>query len=220
MTVGCLKATFGVAAVSVMLSSCGAAQDIDSCAPLGESYLQDADFELERLDGKSLHWRSKQHAGEPSFETDISNGVLTIRKIGTQPWLLYWQRLQSDEFAGKRLAFSAEMKLDEASTDSQRVQPPARLSLKALSKDKKELRRFYLDFSPKPGMTDWQPIQMVVNLPPRATIVVLGFLVQADGALLIRNPSFSEVDRSSVACKRMLTPRYVRPSQGGPSGLG
>lgn len=219
MTVVRLKAIVGAAAVSTLLSSYGAAQDTDVCAPLGESYLQDADFELERLDGKSVHWRLKQHAGEPSFETDINDGVLTIRKIGTQPWLVYWQRLKGNEFAGKRMAFSAEMKWDKPETDTRGVQSQARLNLIAFAKDNKILKRFNLAYHPNPDKSGWQPLQMVVKLPPKTNFIDLGFVHEADGVLLIRNPSFYLVDASSAACKQMLTPGQNRLNNEGPSGL-
>ena len=66
------------------------------------------------------HWNIGQHAqGKAkghSYEFSSSDGVLTIRRVGAEPWGMVAQDFKVDEYIGKRLRLSMEVsgELDES----------------------------------------------------------------------------------------------------------
>ncbi|MCB1848501.1 MAG: hypothetical protein KDI04_14295, partial [Halieaceae bacterium] len=93
---------------ALALGACGPVPGVDPCVLEEGNYLQDADFALEAQSSRSKHWTGIQHTGEKSFAVAIADGVLSIDKVGSQPWFLYRQRLPAAELAGQRVVFSAE----------------------------------------------------------------------------------------------------------------
>lgn len=186
-----------------MLVICEATLGDTLCALSGDNYIVNPDFSERSRSGNAKHWGGIQHAGEKSFELAIDGEELTIRKVGTQPWFLLRQRLQGQQLAGKKVAFSAEIKLD--------MRPPAiymafkmggglQLTVKSKSSNK-ILLRSTLDHEPHIGTSDWQKVQVVVRIPKKAGTVELDVLHQADGELSIRRPSFRLIDESENKCK-------------------
>jgi hypothetical protein len=195
-----ITARLPVLALAILLASCGDTTDPDVCQKLGDNLLQDADFELEKQDGRSKAWGALQHAGEKSFEYTIENGELTIEKIGTQPWGIFRQRLRTSDLNGTRMAFTAELKMD-LSPDGARIPPTGGgLNLTARSGNNRILLRSTLNHEPRIGKTDWQPVRVIVDIPETTEIIELGFLHQASGVLQVRKPSFHQVDAASPAC--------------------
>ena len=189
-------------ALAILLASCGDTTDPDVCQKLGDNLLQDADFALEKQDGRSKAWGALQHAGEKSFEYTIENGELTIEKIGTQPWGIFRQRLRTSDLDGTRMAFTAELKMD-LTPDGSGMSPTGEgggLNLTARSGNNKILLRSTLNHEPRIGKTDWQPVRVIVDIPETTEIIELGFLHQASGVLQVRKPSFHQVDAASPAC--------------------
>ena len=189
-----------------MLVFCNAASGDTLCALTGDNYITNPDFSERSRSGNAKHWGGIQHAGEKSFEVAIDGEELTIQKVGSQPWFLLRQKFQAQQLAGKKVAFSAEIKLD--------MQPPAiymafkmggglQLTVKSKSSNR-ILLRSTLDHDPHIGKSDWQKIQVVVRLPKKAGTIELDVLHQADGELSIRRPSFTLIDESARKCK--LTP--------------
>ncbi|MEH6582449.1 MAG: hypothetical protein V7754_10985 [Halioglobus sp.] len=178
----------------------------DSCAVKGENFLLDPSFTERDDHGRLAHWRSLQHAGESSFEVTIENGELTIAKTGTQPWFMFRQSIKTEQLAGKKLAFDAELKFD--------LQPPAVASMFTLggglqlaakpASSGRPLLRSSLNHEPRLGKVDWHAVQVVVQLPRRTGLIELGFAHQADGVLQIRQPTFRLVDESEQPCE--ITP--------------
>lgn len=191
----------GLLLIVLLLVSCGRQVDSLPCAATGENFLQDADFSLEAADPRSRHWSASQHAGEPSFETEIAGGVLTITKIGTQPWFILKQRIKDKRLGGSIVVYSADVKLD--------LREPKRahyfgygggLSLVARSGDGRVLVRSILEHEPSIGTFDWQSVRVLVELPESTRTVEAGFLHQADGTLSVRNPSLRRVKNPLPEC--------------------
>lgn len=203
-----MKASLQAVAI-FFLSFCQAALGGSLCALTGENFLLNADFSERSRSGNAKYWAGIQHAGEHSFARVIDGEEMRITKIGTQPWFLLRQKVKAQQLAvaGKKVAFSAEIKVD--------MQSPAifmsfkqggglQLTVKSKSSNK-ILLRSTLDHEPRLGKSDWEKVQVVVKLPKNAGAVDLDFLHQADGELSIRRPSFRLVDESEGQCK--LTPR-------------
>jgi hypothetical protein len=174
----------------------------ESCAMIGENFLLDPSFTERNDKGQLAHWKSLQHAGENSFERTIENAELTVTKIGTQPWFMFRQSIPADALADKKLAFNAELKFD--------LQPPAMASMFTLGgglmltakpgPSGRPLLRSRLNHEPRMGKHDWHPVQVVVQVPRRTRMIDLGFALQADGTLQVRQPSLRLVDESNQPC--------------------
>ena len=196
-----LRAFAFITCTSLLLSACENSADASGCVSTSDNYIQDTDFELERENRRSKHWTATQHAGEPSFEVLIEDGVLTITKTGTQPWFIYRQRLQNSEFAGARMAFSAQIKLDVAPAVRVFGRSGAGLSAVMRSGNKQILMRSSLDHEPHMGKTDWTDVELVFDIPADTDSIDLSFLHQAEGSFQVRNPSFHKVKTSSGTCQ-------------------
>jgi len=180
-----------IATSALFLVSCTTTQDKVACSVSGGNLLQDVDFSLEAKNRRSKHWGQAQHVGEVSFQTDIDNGVLTITKIGKEPWFSYRQRLKSEEFAGQKMVFSADLKLDLVAPEvDHSLGDGGWMRVVARSSTTRPIMRSPLDHEPHIGKTDWQNVQVIVDMPAQTHSVDLSFLHHADGVMQVRNPFF------------------------------
>ncbi|QIB65942.1 hypothetical protein [Kineobactrum salinum] len=146
--------------------------------------------------GRMQPWRGSQHAGEPSFETSVSNGELTIEKIGTQPWFSLAQSPAARSLRGQELLFRAELKLalDTEGLDGSSVAGGGQQVLiwgnmdPVLGGDSL-VYSSTLENEPRLGHTDWLPVTLTFRVPEDATRMRVGFVHQANGNLSIRNPA-------------------------------
>lgn len=193
------------AAAIYLLVFCEATFGSTLCAVSGDNYIVNADFSERLRSGNAKYWAGIQHAGEISFKREIDGDELRIIKMGSQPWFFLRQKVQLQQLslAGKKVAFSAEIKLD--------MQPPAiynafkvggglQLTVKSKSSNK-ILLRSTLDHEPRMGKSDWQTVQVVVRLPKKSGAIDLDILHQADGELSVRRTSLRLVDESEHRCK-------------------
>lgn len=189
------------ACAPILVGACDSNSAAVGCERTSDNYLRDADFELERENRRSKHWTATQHAGESSFEVQIQDGVLTITKTGTQPWFIYRQKLQNSEFAGARMVFSAQIKLDVTPAARAVGRSGAGLSIAMRSGNNRILMRSSLDHEPHMGLTDWTDVELVLDIPVDTDTVELAFLHQAEGRFQARKPSFHMVKTASEACQ-------------------
>ena len=64
----------------------------------------------------------------------IADGIVSIDKVGSQPWFLYRQRMRADDLAGQKIAFSAEVRLVGRATDvAEREGQPGGIKLAVLA---------------------------------------------------------------------------------------
>ena len=165
----------------------------EQCQGRGKNLLQDPQFQTVDAPRRERKWSSSEHAAGQSFKYSVSNGELLIEKTGIEPWFIMTQILSREDIPGRKVVFSAEIKLD--------MQPPAiphgfkqggGLTINAMANGKPVVRSL-MEHEPHMGTTDWQPVQVVVDLPKRIESVRLGFIHQADGSISIRKPSLQRV---------------------------
>ena len=173
--------------------------DNGQCEGQGKNLLQDPGFETIGASRRERKWFASEHAAGQSFDYSASNGELLIEKTGAEPWFILTQSIARDEIPGERVVFSAEIKLD--------MQPPAiahgfkqggGLTVTAKANGKPVVRSL-MDHEPHMGTTDWQPVQVVLELPKRVQSVRLGFIHQADGSISIRNPALKRVAKDDCS---------------------
>jgi len=190
--------------IVLLLALNGCAVNAETCRPVGPNYLKNADFAQLTASGGALHWTAVQHAGEPSFEVTYEGDEVTVNKTGTQPWLMLKQRLRETDLGGKKVALSAQIKLN--------LRPPAiyhgfkqggGLQLTATSNSSaRQLLKSTLDHMPHIGVSDWTNVQVVLKMPARVSNVEVSLLHQADGVLQVRNPSLRRIDDSDRKCRK------------------
>lgn len=135
-------------------------------------------------------WREAQHTGERSFSIEAVDGVLEIRRIATQPWLLFRQTIDDSRLSGATIRFSAELAGDLP------AEPPLHgfdhvggLYLQ-LERGKARLA----EHQPNHGQWDWQEFSYEEKVPVGVTRLRVGFVHQSGGALWVKNPSLVTLD--------------------------
>ena len=210
-----------LAAITLVLISYCSSASSDVCELVAGNLLQDPMFLERNPAGVLQYWASSQHAGEPSFELEFDSGELTIIKTGTQPWFYFRQNVEVEQLVGKKLALTAELKLDmEPQQRRQGFIVGGGIKMVARSSSlqgRKLLLRSVLDHEPHAGKTDWYPIRVVIELPKGSSTLDVGFLHQADGTLQVRNPSLQLVDESRGPCA--ISPNAILGVPQATSGL-
>lgn len=171
----------------------------EACQGKGKNLLQDPQFQTVDAPRRERRWFGSEHAAGRSFKHSVSNGELLIEKTGIEPWFIMTQSIPREDIPGKKVVFSAEIKLD--------MLPPAvahgfkqggGLTVTAKANGKPVVSSV-MDHEPHMGTTDWQPVQVVVDLPKRLDSVRFGFIHQADGSISIRNPSLQRAAKGACA---------------------
>jgi hypothetical protein len=210
-----------LAAITLGLITYCSSASSDVCELVAGNLLQDPMFIQRNPTGVFQYWASSQHAGEPSFELEFDSGELTINKTGTQPWFYFRQNIAVEQLVGKKLALTAELKLDmEPQQRRQGFVVGGGIKMVARSSSlqgRKLLLRSVLDHEPHAGKTDWYPVQVVIELPKGSSTLDVGFLHQADGTLQVRNPSLQLVDESRMPCA--ISPNAILGVPQATSGL-
>lgn len=139
-------------------------------------------------------WRARQHAGRGSFETEVAEGEVTIKRTGPEPWFTLTQQLAAEDLQGHRLLYVAELKLDLSAEDWPEVTAPGgglvltvwgTLPVAAAGERVVIDRR--MDREPTLGTTEWFTAWQTVVLPQNATKLEVGFVHRAMGTLTLRN---------------------------------
>ena len=135
-------------------------------------------------------WRTAQHAGEPSFSTKVTDGVLEIRLIATQPWMLFRQTVKDRRLSGATVRYSAELKGDLP--DEPKLHGFDHIGGLYLKVGRDKVR--LAEHDPNHDQWDWQEFSYEEVIPPGVTSVRAGFVHQSGGALWAKNPSLVIVD--------------------------
>ena len=135
-------------------------------------------------------WRMVQHIGEPSFATEVVNGDLEIRRIGTQPWMLFHQTVKDSRLSGATIRYAAELKGDLP------VDPPLHGfdHIGGLFLKLGKVRGTLAEHDPNSGQWDWRSFSIEKRVPKGVTNVQAGFVHQAGGSLWVRSPSLVILD--------------------------
>ena len=191
-----------VATGAIALSGCVAGGDASRFEPasvvadpeapetcrVSENLLVDTEFT--RQGEYSRAWRMAQHTGELSFSIDSNEGVLEIRRIATQPWMLLRQTVDDSRLSGSTLRYSAELKGDLPSEPKLHgFDHLGGLYLK-IGRD----RTLLAEHEPNADQWDWQTFSYEVQVPAGVRSVRAGFVHQSGGALWARNPSLVMLD--------------------------
>lgn len=168
-------------------------------APIAEGateLLANVDFGLS-ADGSLAEWGLTQHAGAVSYERTVSEGVLSLARVGAEPWGQISQSLPADAWAGKRLRFSVEL---SAELDL-KWGPPLQstgLSISLMGLGPSDLpmmgRRHLLTLLSDPGVpvgeTDWQRYVLEFEVPQgRELQLIAAVQLSHGGRLRMRAPS-------------------------------
>ena len=160
-----------------------------------ENLLANVDFGSSAPSANLRPWSSGQHAGEKSFSTRVDNDVLTIDRIGTQPWFRFSQTPQAMKLRGASMVFRSEIRL-ALDTDSPRLgfDPGGGLQVLVwgdpdpITGGDRLVFDSTMAHEPRLGTTDWMEVSVAFTVPPTATRMRVGFVHQANGSMQVRNP--------------------------------
>lgn len=210
--------------LALVLSACGprAEQEEQSksqgaCTPRGENLIGDKAFATLFAQRSEQQWQSSEHAAGGTYEPSVTDGVLSIRKIGSEPWFLVAQSVDAKVLAGNTLAFSAELKLDlHEPKHAHGFDYGGGLSVMA-RRGGKVVVNSTMEHEPNFGVHDWQPVEVIFKLPRNSTYMRLGFVHQAGGSIAVRNPALYVMDPD---CPVTVGERKPPAQPGRPSALG
>jgi len=179
---------------ALLLTACGRGSDNrTSCDYTSGNLLADPGFSTLGEPHRSRAWHYSQHAGDKAFEYSASDGILTFERVGSESWGLLTQRVETDEIEGKRVEYSAELKLDlSVPTDTHGFGYGGGLSLLARANNR-VLLDSSLDHEPHMGVHDWQAVSIITEVPKGTNFLRVGFLHQAGGKYQARNPALRTV---------------------------
>lgn len=183
------RVTINVAVTLVLLlTGCSPDPKPLACESVGENYLQDASFEKIFLPPRDRHWQIAQHGSSGSFEFEVAEGVLEIRRIGHEPWFLFRQKLSARDLAGKQVMFGVDLKLDP---------PPSEKALHSKHASGMKIRvtpriqgpqRSTFEPDSTNGVAAWQAQYIVLDLPEDLRSIQFDLIHQTKGTMQVRNP--------------------------------
>ena len=153
-----------------------------------ENLLVDTDFTREGDYARA--WRMAQHTGELSFSTEANEGVLELRRIAMEPWMLMRQTVKDSRLSGATILFTAELKGDLPSKPTLHgFDHIGGLYLK-VGRGKVRLA----EHEPNAEQWDWQTFYYEEEIPEGITSLRAGFVHQSGGVLWAKNPSLVILD--------------------------
>lgn len=159
----------------------------DACSG-GENLLRDIRFESLTLPRAQRQWLSSQHSSDVSFAYAADEGVLTITHTGDEPWFMLGQSITGTEWAGKRVRFSADLKLAlTPPVPDHSFRKGGGLMLRARKGGRVVLSSEF-EHQPHMGEHNWQRVSVTRDIPAQADRLRVGFQHQAGGELQARNP--------------------------------
>lgn len=191
-----LKTIRPALATVLLLSAVGCANVPDDRATVERLSSEDCEtFALRLIDSKfetwgdvNSAWRYEQHTGALSFEVSQESGELAFSRVGTEPWMIYTQRVTDSRLSGRVIRYSAELKGDVAFETSHGFPSKAGLFLRIGPRPDAVMA----DHEPNVGEWDWQRITVERAVPDTFDYIDVGFIYQAgDGTLMARAPQIS-----------------------------
>ena len=135
-------------------------------------------------------WRMAQHTGELSFSTQVTGGVLEIRRIATQPWMLFRQTVSDSRLSGATIRYSAELKGDLP--DEPKLHGFDHVGGLYLKVGRGNA--LLAEHEPHSDQWEWQQFTYEQQIPLGVTDLRAGFVHQSGGVLWARNPSLVIMD--------------------------
>lgn len=172
-------------------------EQVPNCAYISGNVLADPQFSALDASSKERFWRYSQHAKNISFSYDATDGTLTFIKTGAEPWALLSQALDAEALQGKRVEFSANLKLDLSEPNDAHVLGYggglALLGRQVDENGSKIRLSSSLKHEPRMGNHDWQRVTVVEDVPKRISHLYAGFLHRAGGTIQVRDPALRVV---------------------------
>ena len=187
-----------LAAIAVVLAACAVSSDqltsteVNSAACEGSPELI-TDPAFITINDASSQWRYRQHTGKKSFSLTTEEGVLTIKRVGPEPWAIFRQTIEDERLKGATIRFTADLQGDVSSDVTHFFGAKAGLFLQVA----KYPDAYMGDQDPSNGQWDWQTFSVTQTIPEEVSVVHVGFIHQAgEGVIEARNPSLVLVDCS------------------------
>ena len=131
-------------------------------------------------------WRYRQHTGPQSFSVEADDGVLTIKRVGPEPWAIFRQSITDERLDGATIRFTADLQGDVSPDVTHGFGAKAGLFLQIGRRPD----AFMGDQDPGTGQWAWQSYTVTETLPVGVNSLNVGFIHQAgEGAIEARNPS-------------------------------
>ena len=131
-------------------------------------------------------WRYRQHAGDQSFSVAARDGVLTFKRVGSEPWAIFRQSITDERLDGATIRFTADLQGDVSPDVTHGFGAKAGLFLQIGRRPD----AFMGDQDPSTGQWAWQSYTVTETLPVGVNSLNVGFIHQAgEGAIEARNPS-------------------------------
>ena len=185
-------------AISGFLAACSEAPQ-EPCQGKGKNLLKDPSFSTVTAPRPQRRWFASEHAAGQSFEYEVEQGELEIRKTGIEPWFIMSQSLPRKDIPGRFAVFSADIKLAmQPAAVKHNFKMGGGLTLTAMANGKPVVRSI-LEHEPRIGNTDWQRVAVKVEIPKNVESVRVAFLHQADGTLWVRNPELRKANKASCS---------------------
>ena len=135
-------------------------------------------------------WQYAQHTGDISFTASAEGEVLTIERIGPEPWMLMYQIIKDPRLAGSRILFEAELRGDAPSEpELHGFEHKAGLYLKADG-----LRTLIAEHEPNKDTWDWTSVSYEEVLSANVRSLRAGFSHQSGGSISARNAKLVVLD--------------------------
>lgn len=145
------------------------------------------DTEFNRLFGGV--WNYSQHTGPISFDVTSDAGVLQVKRIGEEPYMVFSQRVPIPKQEGGRLKLLAEVK------GALQASPPLAMEIDMtaglyLSSSLSQTGSYsnWANHQPNTGDWDWRPILIEVEVAPGAAYAFAGVTHSARGSIWMRRP--------------------------------
>ena len=189
-----------VLALGILLSGCasgsGSADSNESASvssearrcKTSENLLVDTDFT--RQGDFARAWRAVQHTGETSFSIEVTDGMLEIRRIASEPWMLFRQTVDDPRLSGATVRYTAELRGDLASQPRLHGFDHVGGLYVKVGRDKALLA----EHEPNANQWDWRSFSHEVQVPLGLKSLQAGFVHQSGGVLWARNPSLVILD--------------------------
>lgn len=188
-----LLITLFISLSATALADQATAETEDQWTPPDPGLLKDPTFDA-RERGERRVWFESQHAGEKSFEFKAEDGILSITRIGIQPWGIARQTIKIADLAGKTLEFSADVSGEFIESQREKMDGTG-LSIKVTQGNS---RRIMLMEDAEPALSvgthDWQRQSVRFKVPEKAGKLQLGIFMGLDGTLRVRGPSLHIVE--------------------------
>ena len=185
----------GALLLPLLLGACGQQGEsgvaaAGACAA-GENLIRDARFTTLDAPRFQRAWLSSQHSSDVAFEYQAEQGVLTITRTGDEPWFVLGQDFEGGQWGGKRVRFSAELKMELTPPEpGHGFRKGGGLLLRARQGGRIVFNSEF-EHDPHMGRHDWQRVSVTGAIPPRADSLRAGFQHQAGGRLQARNPELT-----------------------------